>query len=83
MGGGSRDRFPLKHRLHSRSLILSACEHLWYLVLFLIGLLDERARNLVELAESRNNPDGLRTALLRSLWRDTRTRQVMIFAEAE
>lgn len=44
---------------------------LWYLVLFLVGLLDKRTSDFMQLSESRNNPDGLRNALLRSLLRQT------------
>lgn len=47
------------------------CECLWYLVLFLVGLLDKRTSDFVQLSESRNNPDGLRNALLRGLLRQT------------
>lgn len=39
-----------------------------YLVLLLIGLLDEGARDLVELTERRYHPDGLSAALLGGLW---------------
>lgn len=44
-----------------------------HLVLLLIGLLDEGAGDLVELTESRNNPDGLSAALLGGLRRHTST----------
>lgn len=46
---------------------------LCHLVLFLIGLLDERTGDLMQLTESRNDPHCLRTALLRSLRRHTHT----------
>lgn len=44
------------------TLRVSVCLH--HLVLFLIGLLDERTGDLVQLTESGNNPNCLRTALL-------------------
>lgn len=42
----------------------------FHLVLFLICLLNEGSRDLVQLPESRNHPDCLRAALLGGLWGD-------------
>ena len=68
---------------HYRCVCLLAC--VCYLVLFLIGLLDERTGDLVQLTESRNNPHGLWTALLRGLCRHTHRpiHWIMISTEAE
>lgn len=44
---------------------------LFHLVLLLICLLNERSRDLVQLPERRNHPDGLRAALLGGLRGET------------
>lgn len=57
-------RTDAMHRTNSRLPRL----RLLHLVLLLICLLNERSRDLVQLPERRNHPDGLRAALLGGLW---------------